>query len=167
VLVLGALAQDGTSALTYDYREYFNSPKIFFWAEGIKILAFAALTLFLAVATRRARQLLARAAHTTDYAEALESSRRHLEEATRAKEKAEAALIALDRREAELSEQNRRFDAALGNMSMGLCMFDHEQRLLVCNDRYIEMYGLSKDLAKPGTPFRTLVVLLFDIDRFK
>ena len=157
VLVLAAVGQDGTNAITHDYREYFNSSKIFFWAEGVKIAGFLALTLFLTVATRGARQLLARAAHTTDYAEALESSRRHLEEATRAKEKAEAALSELDRRKAELSEQNMRFNAALGNMPMGLCMFDQEQRLLVCNDRYIEMYGLDKELATPGTPFRKII----------
>src|SRR5262249_39389446 len=119
VLVLGAVAHDGTRALTHDYREYFDSPKIFFWAEGIKIIAFAALTLILAMATRGARQLLAQAAHTTDYAEALEASRRHLDEATCARERAEAAAVELDRHKAELVEQNLRFDAALGNMSMG------------------------------------------------
>jgi len=36
-------------------------------------------------------------------------------------------------------------------------MFDEDQRLVVCNDRYIEMYGLSKDLATPGTPFRKII----------
>jgi diguanylate cyclase (GGDEF)-like protein len=157
VLVLGAVAHDGTDALTHDYREYFNTPKIFFWAEAIKIMAFVALALILAVATRGARQLLARAAHTTDYAEALESSRRHLEEATRAKERAETAAAELDRHKAELVEQNMRFDAALGNMSMGLCMFDKDQRLVVCNSHYIEMYGLDPELAKPGTHFREII----------
>ncbi len=157
ILVCAAVAQDGTAALTHDYREYFHSTKIFFWAEGIKIAAIAALTFFLAVATRGARRLLARAAHTTDYAEALEASRRHLDEATRARERAESAAAELDRRKAELSEQNMRFNAALGNMPMGLCMFDQDQRLLVCNDRYIEMYGLDKALATPGTTFRQII----------
>jgi len=157
LLVFGAVAHDGTAALIHDYREYFNTTKIFFWAEAIKIAAIAALTVVLAAATRSARRLLARAAHTTDYAEALEASRRHLQEATRAREKAEAALSELDCRKAELSEQNMRFNAALGNMPMGLCMFDKDQRLLVCNDRYIEMYGLDKELATPGTPFRKII----------
>ena len=31
--------------------------------------------------------------------------------------------------------QNLRFDAALNNMSQGLCMFDASQRLIVCNER--------------------------------
>ena len=30
------------------------------------------------------------------------------------------------------------------NMTQGFCMFDSEQRLLVCNDRYAEMYGLTR-----------------------
>jgi len=29
-------------------------------------------------------------------------------------------------------------------------MFDSAERLVVCNDRYIEMYGLSPDIIKPG-----------------
>ena len=29
--------------------------------------------------------------------------------------------------------------------------------MLVCNDRYIEMYGLDKELATPGTPFRKII----------
>jgi diguanylate cyclase (GGDEF)-like protein len=49
-----------------------------------------------------------------------------------------------------LDQANARFDAALNNMSQGLVMFDAAERLLVCNDRYIEMYGLSRDIVKPG-----------------
>ncbi|WP_375408724.1 hypothetical protein [uncultured Methylobacterium sp.] len=37
--------------------------------------------------------------------------------------------------QAQLIEQNRRFDAALENMSQGLCMFDPGQRLVVFNTR--------------------------------
>ncbi|GGD96181.1 hypothetical protein GCM10011390_13670 [Aureimonas endophytica] len=43
----------------------------------------------------------------------------------------------------ELTEQNRRFEAALANMSQGLCMFDAESRLVVCNHRYHEIFGLA------------------------
>ena len=157
LLVCSAVISDGIAAITHDYREYLSTFRILIGAEVEKIVALGALVLFLAIATYGARQLLGRAAHAADYADALEAARRHLEDATRAKEKAEAALIELDRREAELSEQNMRFNAALGNMPMGLCMFDQEQRLLVCNDRYLDMYGLSRDLAKPGTPFRAII----------
>src|SRR5262245_54420170 len=39
---------------------------------------------------------------------------------------------------------------ALNNMSQGLVMFDAAERLVVCNDRYLEMYGLSPDIVRPG-----------------
>jgi PAS domain-containing protein len=64
---------------------------------------------------------------------------------------------ALRQREAELSAQNLRFDAALNNMSQALLMFDSSARLLICNQRYIEMYGLSPDAVKPGCTLRELL----------
>ncbi|HEV2158279.1 PAS-domain containing protein [Bradyrhizobium sp.] len=57
----------------------------------------------------------------------------------------------------ELSEQYRRFDAALNNMSQGLCMLDSSLRVIVCNRRYIEMYGLSADIVKPGVSMREIM----------
>ena len=50
----------------------------------------------------------------------------------------------------ELEAANVRIDAALHNMSQGLCMFGGDGRLIICNDRYIDMYGLSPDIIKPG-----------------
>jgi diguanylate cyclase (GGDEF)-like protein/PAS domain S-box-containing protein len=125
--------------------------------EFVRILSLAGLILILAGGAYKARRIFGRAAHATDYGEALEAAQQHLQESTKAREQAEAALAALDRRDAELSEQNRLFNAALENMTQGLCMFDEDQKLLVCNDRYIQMYGLSKELAKRGTPFRRIV----------
>lgn len=52
---------------------------------------------------------------------------------------------------AELERINVRFDAALNNMSQGLCMFDAEQRVLVSNARYGELYRLNPDQIAPGT----------------
>jgi methyl-accepting chemotaxis protein len=53
--------------------------------------------------------------------------------------------------------QNRRMRIALNNMSQALCMFDRNERLVVCNRRYMELYKLPADIAKPG---RTLASLL-------
>jgi diguanylate cyclase (GGDEF)-like protein len=50
-------------------------------------------------------------------------------------------------------DQNLSFGAALSNMSQGLAMFDEETRLVLCNDRYLQIYGMSPDFAKPGIPF--------------
>jgi len=54
-------------------------------------------------------------------------------------------------------QQKMHFEAALNNMSEGLCMFDASTRLVLCNERYIEMYGLDPELAKPGTTLRELL----------
>src|SRR5437879_3819916 len=46
---------------------------------------------------------------------------------------------------------------ALNNMSEGLCMFDASARLIICNERYIEMYGLRPEVAKAGCSLRELL----------
>ena len=50
-----------------------------------------------------------------------------------------------------------RFNAALNNMSQGLCMFDSDKQLVVCNDRYARLYSLPPDLLKPGTSHETIM----------
>jgi diguanylate cyclase (GGDEF)-like protein len=60
-------------------------------------------------------------------------------------------------REQDLQAQNARFDTAVSHMTQGLLLFDASQRLVVCNQRYIEMYGLSKDVVVPGCSFRDII----------
>jgi diguanylate cyclase (GGDEF)-like protein/PAS domain S-box-containing protein len=65
-------------------------------------------------------------------------------------------FIGRDRTEQKVAEealraQNLRFDMTLTNMPQGLCVFDADQRLVICNERYLQMYGLSREQAKPGT----------------
>ena len=57
----------------------------------------------------------------------------------------------------ELELANGRVDAALNNMSQGLCMFDRDERLVVCNERYLQLYGLSADVVRPGRSFHELL----------
>ena len=57
----------------------------------------------------------------------------------------------------ELNRINVRFDAALNNMSQGLCMFDAEQKVVVSNARYGEIYHLSRDQIRPGTSLRQIL----------
>ena len=68
---------------------------------------------------------------------------------------------------AQLSEQNRRFDAALENMTHGLCMFDAEQRLLVWNRRYLEIFGLPDDAVHVGMGQRAIIETLVALGRYK
>ena len=58
--------------------------------------------------------------------------------------------------------RNLRFDTAINNMSQGLCFFDAARRLIVCNDRYVEMYGLPPGRVGPGTPLAEIVDLRFE-----
>ena len=55
-----------------------------------------------------------------------------------------------ERLNARLAAQNVHFDAALGNMLQGLAMYDADQRPIICNRRYLEMYRMSADIVKPG-----------------
>jgi diguanylate cyclase (GGDEF)-like protein/PAS domain S-box-containing protein len=64
---------------------------------------------------------------------------------------------ALREREAELRRQNLRFDAALGHMAQALLMFDADSRLVICNRRYYEMYGLSTEDIRPGMTQREVL----------
>ncbi|HXF52967.1 MAG TPA: EAL domain-containing protein [Hyphomicrobiaceae bacterium] len=66
-------------------------------------------------------------------------------------------MTALREREAALRSQYQRFQNALANMAQGLAMFDREQRLIICNDRYAQMYGLSPEQLKPGMSLREIL----------
>jgi diguanylate cyclase (GGDEF)-like protein len=57
----------------------------------------------------------------------------------------------------ELREQKFRLDMAINNMSQGLLLFDSAERIAVCNQRYIDMYGLSPNVVKPGCTFHELI----------
>ena len=41
-------------------------------------------------------------------------------------------------------------DAALNNMVQGLCMLDARHRLVLCNDRFLEIFRLSRESVTPG-----------------
>ena len=57
----------------------------------------------------------------------------------------------------ELERINMQFDAALSNMTQGICMFDGQKRLLVWNDRYAELYQIPPELLKVGMAHRIVI----------
>jgi methyl-accepting chemotaxis protein len=65
------------------------------------------------------------------------------------------AVIAVVYRRAQ--SQSRRLTSAIDNMSQGLCMFDAQTRIVVRNQRYLEMYKLSPEVVKLGCMLRQLV----------
>jgi diguanylate cyclase (GGDEF)-like protein/PAS domain S-box-containing protein len=58
---------------------------------------------------------------------------------------------------AAVEAANTRFDAALSNMSQGLCLFDANKNLVIANSRFREMYGLPEEAVRPGTPLSQIL----------
>jgi diguanylate cyclase (GGDEF)-like protein len=59
--------------------------------------------------------------------------------------------------DASLVTQNRRFEAALSNMSQGLVMYDEHGRLVVRNASYLDMYGLTPEEQPIGATRRQIL----------
>jgi diguanylate cyclase (GGDEF)-like protein/PAS domain S-box-containing protein len=57
---------------------------------------------------------------------------------------------------ARFKEQKEQLDLALNNMSQGLAMYDANNRLVVCNKLYYEMYGLTAEQVRPGMTIREI-----------
>ena len=60
---------------------------------------------------------------------------------------------------------NLLFEAALNNMAQGLCMFDPQQRLLIANRRFSEIFKVSSDKLASGTSIREVMALAQAIDK--
>jgi diguanylate cyclase (GGDEF)-like protein len=61
----------------------------------------------------------------------------------------------------KLSQQHRlekqRLDTAVNNIPQGLIVYDNTAHVTVCNRRYIEMFGLSDQVVKPGCTMQDLI----------
>jgi diguanylate cyclase (GGDEF)-like protein/PAS domain S-box-containing protein len=58
---------------------------------------------------------------------------------------------------AHIRDRDRRLAMAVNNVSQGVVMFDPQERMVVCNDRYMEMYGLSPEIVQPGCTLTDLI----------
>jgi diguanylate cyclase (GGDEF)-like protein len=63
----------------------------------------------------------------------------------------------LKKQEWSLRETNLLLDAALENMSQGLCLYDAQDRLEVFNRRFLEIFRLPRDRIKTGMTFREVL----------
>jgi diguanylate cyclase (GGDEF)-like protein len=63
--------------------------------------------------------------------------------------------------------EKQRLDVAINNMTQGLLLYDSSERLIVCNQRYLEMYRLSPEVVKPGLSFRDLIAFRKQTGSFK
>lgn len=65
----------------------------------------------------------------------------------------------------QLQAKTAQLDAALGNMSQGLCMYDAENRLVLSNARFSEIYNFPDDTVRPGIPFRDIIEISKSVGR--
>ena len=63
--------------------------------------------------------------------------------------------------------EKQRLDTAINNMTQGLLMFDSSHRLVVANQRYVEMFGVSTEVVKPGCTLQDLLNHRKEIGSFK
>lgn len=82
---------------------------------------------------------------------------RDLREQREAAEERDRQHKVLQQRDEELRTQDLRFKTALDNMGKGLCMFDAQKSLVVCNDLYAQMYRLPPELLVIGTPHSAVI----------
>jgi signal transduction histidine kinase len=57
-------------------------------------------------------------------------------------------------------------DAALSNIAQGVCLFDAEQRLVLANRRYVELYGMPAERIVPGITLREIMQLSVKIGNY-
>ncbi|TDH61689.1 EAL domain-containing protein [Dankookia rubra] len=96
-----------------------------------------------------------------------EHDRRRAERAMRLMaEELAAANARLEALVQALSTQNRRFEAALGNMPMGLAMYDAGEQLVVANARLNEVLSLPPGALRAGMSYAEVVATCAEAGHF-
>lgn len=67
------------------------------------------------------------------------------------------AQLELANSEAELKQTNERFNVAISNMPLGICLFDAELRVAMFNERLREIYGLPAGVLRTGVSRAELI----------
>lgn len=123
-------------------------------APTVTVLFFSgdALTISLGVNLLLLLVLLGRMINTNfrSFVKLVETQSRLTEEGERARAAEQTATALAER-----------FDRALNNMSQGLCFFDDDQNLIVCNRRYLEIYDLDPNVVRPGMQLNDIVDLRY------
>jgi PAS domain-containing protein len=87
----------------------------------------------------------------------LARARHQRDDATVRQKATEFVLRETERVHKLLTQQKLQLDATLQNMSQGVIMLDGNAQMLTCNQRFIDIYGLSPDVAQPGCTLRELM----------
>ena len=68
-----------------------------------------------------------------------------------------AFMMVWRRARRQMQSERLQLAAALDNMEQGLKVYDASAHLITCNRRYLDMFGLSADVMKPGVHFREVM----------
>jgi signal transduction histidine kinase/DNA-binding response OmpR family regulator/HAMP domain-containing protein len=72
------------------------------------------------------------------------------------------SIIERERLAAETERQRRMIATAIETISEGFVLYDPQDRLVLCNSKFRELYPKITDLMVPGTPFRTILRAIVD-----
>ena len=133
------------------------------WRDGMLVLAIIlgigmlVLEFQLKPAARALREL-------TEYSQALEQGRSGTAISESGVREFEILAAAMQRAAAELTERSEaaraaseRLTTAIEALDEGFVIYDRDDRLVMCNQRYREYYRLTADLIVPGVSFETLI----------
>ncbi len=67
------------------------------------------------------------------------------------------AVAKLAAQQSEIVAASERLRSAVESLESGFVMFDENDRLVICNERYRQFYALSRDLIVPGVRFEDLI----------
>jgi len=118
------------------------------WRETILFTA-AAVMIILVIAYTTSVALRQLQGHSLPAAGATEADVAH--KAT------ELVLRETERVHKLLDKQKLQLDTVLDNMLQGVVMLDADARIVVCNQRYLEIYGMSPEIVKPGCTLREII----------
>lgn len=65
--------------------------------------------------------------------------------------------IALEALRGKLDAQDLRMRAILDNLAHGLSLYDRHERLVACNQQFLDIYRLPAELGQPGTSFEEVL----------
>ena len=56
-----------------------------------------------------------------------------------------------------MAAERRRLSIAVNNIPQGLVLYDASARIVICNQPYLEMFGLSPEVVRPGCTMPRLI----------
>jgi diguanylate cyclase (GGDEF)-like protein len=131
---------------------------IFFASTGRPVFIAIALDMLLVSAA----MIYVLLAYSRDFANMIAYQKKLVETHEQAAEIARSSAETERAAQREILKHAERFKSALNNMLHGLVMFDTQDRLIVCNERYAQMYSLPERLTQPGVNWSDITAYRMD-----